>query len=1678
MLKQIAFKILAVVATSMIVTLAATSGTLSPQPLSLKGGVPPTVMFALSVEFPTANTAAYQGVNDYSTSGAAYLGYFDSAKCYSYDTGNQWFYPQSTTSNRLCSLGWSGNFLNWATMTGLDEFRYAMTGGNRYSDTSNTTVLERSFQSGQGGNSNFNTKTFTDTSGTTTTYPAGTSLTIVNQGQGVKMLVTPGAVNNDTINCTGPSVGGGGFGCANIARVNSGEIGACLTWSGTGAIGSPYKCTSFDSFNGVFATSTAVGSVASFSTGGSTTAVTCSSPNLNGQGNSFQCASLQLSNGHTGTCTTWDSTSNGTSAYPYNCQVFGTFSGGENVSVSGANTVSNQSMTYVGSQNSNVYSGCTVVVGNPTTTSCAAAGSAPSASCTAYTGNGSSGSPYTCSTFALGSSATYVSASAVGGSATKASNNKFYFRSYNINYKPQITSSVYFVSSYPVSASSSTYYYSNYSASFGTVATPYYVRVKVCDSGVGLESNCVQYGSSYKPTGVIQDNGAAMRFGVTSYFNANDIDNAVLRSKAKFVAPTNFAGSGTSAINPYMEWSPTDGTLFTSPANCADGTTAGSPTNCSVDTATTNSFIGSTANTGVINYVNKFGKASSGYKTYDDTGKLYYETLKYLRGTTPTTDFYNGAKVSNADGFPVITSWDNPQTTGWSCQKNYIIAMGDTHTWCDKRTPGDTHTGAGSAMCNAYTDGNGNSHVADFGSLAGDPLIDVAISTGNVGTWEGLAGLPTSNTGAGGASYNMAGLASWAASHDIVTGSATTSAKRTVRSYVIDVQENKDCGSQSQYWLASKYGIPDGYDNNGIWLTGNTNWSQSLGLGAGTCVSRGPSGYNNTTGGTYTWPKQLLRANDPAGMIASVQSAVASIAAQAGDEAALAQSSGSLDAGTGAYVYRAAYNSGGWKGDISALAIDTSGNFAAAAAWTASTLLPTPANRTILSWNPVTKAGFDFVNSGGSLPAGMSAAQMAFLNTTSGGIVDNLGTDRLDYLRGDQTRESYLPGTNTANSTTSYGWRSRTSAVASGIFVTTGGILGDFINSNPVFVGPPSFGYSFAGYKNFATAAAQSTRKPLVFVGGNDGMLHGFDASYTINATTGTPTVVLDNSNVQQSGREVVGFIPSAVYRKLSKLMDTNYSHTYFVDGSPVSADICANVCNGSSDWKSIVVGSTGAGAQSVFALDVTSATFNASKVLWEFDDSIDSDMGYSMSKPVVRKLNDGKWYVIFGNGYNNTDPDGASSSTGRAYLYLLEANGPATGQSWTLGVNYYKIELKSPNEPVSLAARLLSPNGLSSVVMVDANQDAVIDYAYAGDRKGNLWKIDLTDASPANWKSGFINGAGDPLPLFAATDSSSNVQQITTSLDVIRHPNGGVMLNFGTGSWMDTQDAIGPFTSTDSLYGIWDKMDGVTRVLRSDLQKQGVVAFVSIDGTGTVTGTCNAGDANCYSVQSSCAVNYSAVSVNSNTSNPLCPSTISHGNNQPQQYGWVMDFPGSGERTRSSAPLVNGSNITVQTLTPSSNPCTGNTIGMEYQVSALTGGQSALPVYILSNTGINTVTLGSTYFPTLGAGVTVAIAPSGHSVAGGASDNPIQFNIRPPSSLLTPPPGMPTPPTTACVGAGCPDYIPGWGFLMNLSGPTSAKSRYIYACHQPEFGSGAPVCTLQYKRGRFGQLNWKTINR
>jgi len=73
-----------------------------------------------------------------------YSGYFNSHLCY-YEIAESYLQPNQKSDDKKCATGWSGDFLNFLTMTRMDLLRFALYGGKRVIDTSSQTRLRRAF---------------------------------------------------------------------------------------------------------------------------------------------------------------------------------------------------------------------------------------------------------------------------------------------------------------------------------------------------------------------------------------------------------------------------------------------------------------------------------------------------------------------------------------------------------------------------------------------------------------------------------------------------------------------------------------------------------------------------------------------------------------------------------------------------------------------------------------------------------------------------------------------------------------------------------------------------------------------------------------------------------------------------------------------------------------------------------------------------------------------------------------------------------------------------------------------------------------------------------------------------------------------------------------------------------------------------------------------------------------------------------------------------------------------------------------------------------------------------------------------------------------------------------------------------------------------------------------------
>ena len=447
---------------------------------------------------------------------------------------------------------------------------------------------------------------------------------------------------------------------------------------------------------------------------------------------------------------------------------------------------------------------------------------------------------------------------------------------------------------------------------------------------------------------------------------------------------------------------------------------------------------------------------------------------------------------------------------------------------------------------------------------------------------------------------------------------------------------------------------------------------------------------------------------------------------------------------TGSALYQAKFNSSDWSGSLLNYAVASSGAVSANATWDAGAQVKAQHwsnGRAILTYKPSAAAGARGIPfrwpAVPAVPSAteLDASQTAALNLTPGGGSDAFGEQRLRFLRGDASYES-----RNCASPPCAAPQFRNRAISP---------LGDIINSSPYYVGAPNFGYydDFESARYSAFVATYRGRTPVIYMGGNDGMLHA------INAVTGV---------------EMFAYVPSPVYGDLSKLTDLAYAHRYYVDGSPTVGDVFYG-----GAWHTLLVAGMRAGAKGLFALDVTDPTrFSeanaASIVRWEFQDP---DMGYVFGPPLLVKTNNGRWSVVVSGGYN------AGNANGHAFLFVIDAEN---------GTLVAKIDTG--------AGTAASPNGLSAAGAVDLNGDGVADYAYAGDVDGNLWKFDLFSTLPGSWS--LSNGG---VPLFAAGAGHA----ITGRPDVTKFTAGGFLIAFGTGRYITSGDNTD--LTTQRIYAVRD---------------------------------------------------------------------------------------------------------------------------------------------------------------------------------------------------------------------------------------------------------------------------------
>ncbi len=368
--------------------------------------------------------------------------------------------------------------------------------------------------------------------------------------------------------------------------------------------------------------------------------------------------------------------------------------------------------------------------------------------------------------------------------------------------------------------------------------------------------------------------------------------------------------------------------------------------------------------------------------------------------------------------------------------------------------------------------------------------------------------------------------------------------------------------------------------------------------------------------------------------------------------------------------------------------------------------------------------------------------------------------------------------------------------------------LGDIIYSTPVTVSAPRerydllYGNKAPGYIDYYKK--YKDRRNVVYVGGNDGMLHAFNAGFYTSGDDATTTTKVEHGRFDPGSGKVLGeelwsYVPYELLPHLKWSTMPSYTHVYYVDLKPKVTD--AKIFTAGVDpttgidhpngWGTILIGGMRMGGKDMTVSDSnfptpTTRTFTSAYFVLDITDPekdpvllasfTDTDLGLTTSSPTVLRVSDGtttKWLFMVGSG--PTTYDGTSTNTATIKIVNL-----ATG---ALEKNI---------------ATTLSNAFMGDAINVDADLDFTSNVAYIGSSyqtgvgawRGDMFRLNIQNKlDPNDWVLSSLYQA-NPGPIVAAPTASFGL-------------NNKLWVYFGTGRYFNTVDQSD--TTQQRFYGIKD---------------------------------------------------------------------------------------------------------------------------------------------------------------------------------------------------------------------------------------------------------------------------------
>lgn len=1001
----------------------------------------------------------------------------------------------------------------------------------------------------------------------------------------------------------------------------------------------------------------------------------------------------------------------------------------------------------------------------------------------------------------------------------------------------------------------------------------YYARVEVCTKTASgsvedfKDFNLCdeQPNGNYKPTGVIQKYSNNLRVAAFGYAleHKSTRYGGVLRAPMRYIGPKHYDAYGKekSTANPYTEWDHYTGIILKNPHSSIDD-----------DIILKSSVNHKFENSGLINYLNKFGRTSSNlsndstdkdaasnnnnqigthyygeYKFRDPLSTLYHQALRYLQGLSNIEEATSGLNAKAYDGFPIYANWNSIDPFGeertsaqnYACLKNNIVTIGDIFP---------------TEFSYKTINSDPASRKVDYAKWKKKALdYEKSIFSNSVSNSD---------------EYNIVGYSYWAHAKDIrgkdwlEEEQSKTNKQRPglrVKTFMFDVNEKGDSSlynsrsKSNQLFLAAKYGGYETFENNknknyySVSYSTDQNYSESQidkNIDISKYYAQPDAGYHPTnsskkvttnsiwqrrpsseiptpestdknSSGQYEAASYYLQGQDGREIIKAFDDIFQDASTQAYSIAQSSSKSETVKSGENNYIYTATYDSASWTGDIERRIANIASN-------------AKEINLTLdKNWNPAQKLN-NRNSSTRKIFIGLQSKNQSTINYRAESFYWNNLDDTVKVQLNKASISSDRDSLGEARVNYIRGSRENEKVTGIDAFRIRNSLLGDIINSGVTHSGPPTNKFTSSSYQDFYRT--YSNRLPIVLTGANDGMLHAFSVNQGGNFS---------------AAEEIFAYIPSWLSSKLPLLTNKDYiednKHQAFVDAPSAVGEAQVNfrdneskVCgatyksepskysNCSTDWRTVLVSGTGAGGRGVFALDISKPeTFSKDNFLWEFTEADDLDIGYVVKQPKIIKLkisaNEYRWFAAVPSGVNNYqssfDDRGGS---GNPSIFLLALDKPVNDK-WKVDENYFKITLPFD----ATLATTLAPGIIDFSMLYGINNE--VTHIYAGDLQGNLWKLDFTDGSnfkgPARWNaknlSFYKNSKNEALPFYIAKTGGNlpTRQPISAAPLLVTGPVvGGIetfYVAFGTGKYLEMSDTSNTNISrTESFYVLYDDND------------------------------------------------------------------------------------------------------------------------------------------------------------------------------------------------------------------------------------------------------------------------------